>query len=109
MMFFQLRYQLRADLAQGTVPPVRIWLLRNQAGNHAEATAPLTVAETGRVLIVAEGDRHLTFLDGDFPVFTPRPPVRIALGDRERDLRFIDAAGFDPVPRDAAFLARLGD
>lgn len=109
LMFFQLRYQLREDLARGTIPPVRIWLLRSTAGNHAEATAPLTAAETGRVLIVAEGDRHLTFLDGDFPVFNPLEPVSIPLGDRQRELRFVDAASYAPVPRDRAFLERVGD
>lgn len=105
--FFELAYEWRD---RKDLPPVRMWVLRGAPGNHAEATAPMTAAHDGKVLVVQMSPRYTEFLAGDFQSFTPLPPAEVKLGPRKtRPLGFAEASGFAPAPRTAAFIEDVGD
>lgn len=105
--FFELAYEWRD---RKDVPPVRIWVLRDAPGNHAEATAPMTAALDGNVLVVQMSPRYQHFLAADFARFMPLTPVETVLGPHKtRVLGIAEASGFKPIPRDAAFMSDVGD
>ncbi|KAF0182273.1 MAG: glycosyltransferase family 39 protein [Hyphomonadaceae bacterium] len=105
--FFELAYEWRD---RKDLPPVRIWVLRAAPGNHAEATAPMTPAFDGDVLVVQMSPRYEHFLAADFARFTPLKHVEVALGPRKtRVLGIAEASGFKPAARDDAFMNDVGD
>jgi 4-amino-4-deoxy-L-arabinose transferase-like glycosyltransferase len=105
--YFELVYEWRD---RTDLPPVRMWVLRDTPGNHAEAVAPMTAAHDGKVLVVQMSPHYQPFLAGDFARFTPLAPVETRLGPRKtRGLGTAEASGFRPAPRDAAFLKAVGD
>ncbi len=105
--FFELAYEWRD---RKDLPPVRIWVLRDAPGNHAEATAPMTPAFDGKALVVQMSPRYAHFLAADFAQFTPLAPIEVALGPRKtRVLDLAEASGFRPVARNGAFLEDVGD
>ncbi|MGE3142192.1 MAG: 4-amino-4-deoxy-L-arabinose transferase, partial [Hyphomonadaceae bacterium] len=106
--FFELSYYLRDR--REALPPLRMWLLREAPLNHAEAVAPLRAEESQNILSVQTVPRYEPFLAADFQRYTPLGAADIALGGGEiRRLVFGRAHGFAPMPRDAAFAARLED
>jgi 4-amino-4-deoxy-L-arabinose transferase-like glycosyltransferase len=52
-LFNALSYYGRDYIGTPDAPPLKIWLRKSHAGNQAEATAPLTPALGGRVLVVS--------------------------------------------------------
>ncbi|MDX2233969.1 MAG: glycosyltransferase family 39 protein [Hyphomonadaceae bacterium] len=92
------------------LPPLRMYVLRDAAGNQAEAEAPMTGAVDGRVLVVHMSPRYEPFVAGDFRTFATTERTEVPLGPRKtRALAFSDASGFDPAPRTPEFLARVGE
>ncbi|MDZ4775993.1 MAG: glycosyltransferase family 39 protein [Alphaproteobacteria bacterium] len=105
--FFELAYEWRD---RKDLPPVRMWVLRDAPGNHAEATSPMIPAFDGKLLVVQLSPRYTDFLAGDFKTFTPLPPAEIKLGPRKtRPLGFAEASGFAPAPRTVAFIEDVGE
>jgi len=105
--FFELAYEWRD---RKDLPPVRMWVLRDAPGNHAEAVAPMTSAFDGKLLVVQLSPRYTDFLSGDFNSFAPLPPGEVKLGPRKtRPLGFAEASGFAPAPRTAAFIENVGE
>jgi 4-amino-4-deoxy-L-arabinose transferase-like glycosyltransferase len=105
--FFELTYEWRD---RKDLPPLRIWVLRDAPGNHAEATAPMTAAFDENVLVVQMSPRYEHFLAADFARFAPMTPLDIPLGPRKtRVLGIAEASGFKPIARDTAFMEDVGD
>lgn len=105
--FNELSYEWRD---RTDLPPLRMWVLRDAPGNHAEATAPMTAADDRDVLVVQMSPHYTAFLAADFRNFTPLAPVETVLGPRKtRTLTLAEAAGFEPKPRTAAFMENVGD
>jgi 4-amino-4-deoxy-L-arabinose transferase-like glycosyltransferase len=105
--FFELAYEWRD---RKDLPPVRMWVLRDAPGNHAEAVAPMTPDFDGKLLVVQLSPRYTDFLAGDFKTFAPLPPGEVKLGPRKtRPLGFAEASGFAPAPRTAAFIEDVGE
>ncbi len=106
-MYCELRYTLRD--ARG-LPPIRMYVLREAAGNQAEAAAPMTADLGAHVLVVHMSPRYETFVAGDFAQFRTIDRIEAPLGPRKtRALAFSEASGFQPVARTPAFLARVGE
>lgn len=104
-LFFELTYYWPERQ-----PPLRMWVLRDEARNHAEAVAPMEPALGARVLVVHMQTRYRDLVAGDFARLTEIGRREINLGgDERRELIFSIGEGFSPAPRDAAFLARLGE
>lgn len=108
-LYFELTYYWRvARQAGAPVPPLRMWVVRAQAGNAAEASDPMRAEEGARVLIVHSSTDYLPFVAGDFTVFRTVEHLAIPLGGGyRRDLEISVGEGFAPAPRDAAFERRL--
>ncbi|MGE3143245.1 MAG: ArnT family glycosyltransferase [Hyphomonadaceae bacterium] len=108
-IFFELSYY-RRRLGQTNQPPLRMWLLRDQPHNHAEAVAPLTAQDSARVLFVHAQARYLEEVNGDFAKAQLLDSVSLPLGGGQtRELTFSIEEGYRRAPRDAAFLRRIGD
>jgi len=109
-LFFELTYYWRRDGNAVDLPPLRMWLLRADPHNHAEAVSPMTPADDGRVLIIHAQERYEPFVAGDFARFESLDRLTIPLGGGQtRPLIFSIGEGFASAPRDAAFLERIGD
>lgn len=108
-LYFELNYYLREHRsADAPLPPLRMWKLRGEAGDSAEATDPMRVEEGARVLIVHMQPRYLPFVAGDFTVFRRAEHLVIPLGyERTREFEISVGEGFAPAVRDAAFEERL--
>jgi 4-amino-4-deoxy-L-arabinose transferase-like glycosyltransferase len=104
--FFELAYQWRDE---PDLPPLRIWRLRDAAGNHAEAEAAMTPAFGERVLTAQMSPRYAPYLAADFTAYRPLDTFTTMLGSRRRDISLGEARGFDPVERTPDYLARIGD
>jgi 4-amino-4-deoxy-L-arabinose transferase-like glycosyltransferase len=105
MLYSSLAYAWRDE---APAPPLRMWVLRDAPTNFAEQTAPMTPDLGGRTLIVSTADGLLPLVIGDFVAAAPPRQIEIDIGaGRSRKLTFVDAQGFDPAVRDAAFLARI--
>jgi hypothetical protein len=103
--FFQLNYFWREN---PPAAPLRMWLLRDVAGNHAEAIAPMSAAVSGRVLIVHLSPHYLERVKGDFESFTTYKQVVQDLGGgNKRQITFSIASDFKPKARDTAYLSSL--
>ncbi|MBY0564395.1 MAG: glycosyltransferase family 39 protein [Hyphomonadaceae bacterium] len=108
-MFFQLTYYWREARSAGApLPPLRMWLLRAEPGQSAEASDPMRVEEGGRVLVVHMRREYLPFVAGDFTVFRRVEHLTIPLGGAyNRELEISVGEGFAPVERDEEFERRL--
>ncbi len=108
-LFFELTYYWRhARRAGAPLPPLRMWRLREDAGNSAEATDPMREAEGGRVLVVHLRPDYMPFVAGDFTVFRTVEHLTVPLGGgHNRELEISVGEGFAPAPRDAAYERRL--
>lgn len=105
--FVELSYEWRD---RTDLPPLRMWVLRDQPGNHAEATAPMSEAYDGTVLVVQMSPHYERFLAGDFATFTPQAPIETKLGPRKtRQLGIAEAQGYRRAPRTADYLTEVGD
>ncbi len=106
-MYVELLYNLRE--ARG-LPPIRMYVLREAAGNQAEAVAPMTADLGARALVVHMSPRYEHFVAGDFARFRTIERTEVKLGPRKtRALAFSEASGFQPAPRTPEFLARVGE
>jgi 4-amino-4-deoxy-L-arabinose transferase-like glycosyltransferase len=107
--YFELNYYWRhARRADVPLPPVRMWLLRAEAGNSAEATDPMRAEEGGRVLVVHLRPDYLPYVAGDFTVFRTVEHLTVPLGGGvNREMEISVGEGFAPAPRDEAFERRL--
>lgn len=106
-LYNEFAYQFRDA---GDLPPLRMYVLRESAGNEAEATAPMTADLGARVLVVHLSPHYEKFVAGDFRSFRTLERVHVGLGPRkQRDLILSEASGFAPVARTPEFLARVGD
>jgi 4-amino-4-deoxy-L-arabinose transferase-like glycosyltransferase len=108
-LYFELNYYLREHRGAGApLPPLRMWKLRGQAGDSAEATDPMRVEEGARVLIAHMQPRYLPFVAGDFTVFRRAEHLVIPLGyGRTREFEISVGEGFAPAVRDETFEERL--
>lgn len=108
-MYFQLTYYWREARAAGApLPPLRMWLLRETAGDSAEAADPMRVEEGGRVLVVHLRPDYLPFVAGDFTVFRRVEHLTIPLGGGyNRELEISVGEGFAPAERNEQFERRL--
>lgn len=103
----EFRYHWRDD---PDLPPLRMYVLREAAGNQAESAAPMTAAVGGAVLVVHLSPRYIPFVAGDFAQFRTVAETAVPVGpSKTRALALSEASGFAPQPRTAAFLARVGD
>jgi hypothetical protein len=96
-LYYELSYYLRdaKDL-----PPLRMWLLRQEAGNEAEASAPITKAYDGRVFVAHQSPHNVVFLRSDFAQATPAGDAEIQVGpSKKRPIIFTIASGFAPRRR----------
>lgn len=106
--FFELTYQWRASTPGDA--PLRMWLLRDVAGNHAEASAPMTAATGARVLVVHLSPHYEARLRQDFTTFETIERIEQDLGGgKKRAYALSIASGFAPKRRDDSFLRELGD
>jgi len=107
--YFELNYYWRHARRAGLpLPPVRMWLLRGEAHNAAEASDPMRPEEGARVLVVHLRPDLLSFVAKDFTVFRKVELLTVPLGGgRRRELQISVGEGFAPVVRDAAFEERL--
>jgi len=107
--YFELNYYWRHARRSGApLPPVRMWLLRGEAHNSAEASDPMRTEEGGRVLVVHLQPGYLPFVAGDFTVFRTVEHLTVPLGGGvNREMEISVGEGFAPAPRDAAFEERL--
>jgi 4-amino-4-deoxy-L-arabinose transferase-like glycosyltransferase len=108
-MFYELQYYWRhARRAGAPLPPVRMWLLNDQARNSAESSDPMRPEEGGRVLVVHMTSGYVPLIAGDFTVFRRVEHLSIPLGGRySRELELSVGEGYARAPRDATFTARL--
>jgi len=105
--FNELQYEWRG---RTDLPPLRMWVLRDAPGNHAEATSPMTAAFDRDVLVVQMSPHYTHVVAGDFRSFTPLAPVETTTGPHKtRVLTLAEAKGFQPRARTAAFLEDVGD
>jgi len=107
--YFELNYYWRhARRAGAPLPPLRMWLLRGEANNSAEASDPMRAEEGGRVLVVHLQPGFVPFVADDFTVFRSVERLTVPLGGGvNRELEISVGEGFAPAPRDAAWEARL--
>ena len=106
-MYCELLYNLRDEKG---LPPIRMYVLREAAGNQAEAAAPMTADLGARVLVVHMSPRYEAFVARDFTQFETTERTELPLGPRKtRALAFSEASGFAPVPRTPEFLAEVGE
>lgn len=107
--YFELNYYWRhARRAGAPLPPVRMWLLRGEAHNSAEASDPMRTEEGGRVLVVHLQPGYLPFVADDFSVFRTVEHLTVPLGGGvNREMEISVGEGFSPAPRDAGFEERL--
>ena len=105
--YVELLYNLRD--AQG-LPPIRMYVLREAAGNQAEAAAPMTADLGAHVLVVHMSPRYEHFVAEDFAHFKTVERIEVPVGPHKtRALAFSEASGFQPVVRTPAFLERVGE
>ncbi len=109
--YFELNYYWRnARRAGAPLPPVRMWLLRGEAHNAAEASDPMRPEEGARVLVVHLRPDYLPFVAGDFTVFRTVEHLTVPIGGGlNRELEISVGENFAPALRDAAFEERLRD
>jgi len=107
--YYELNYYWRdARRAGAPLPPLRMWLLRGEAHNSAEASDPMRPEEGARVLVVHLRRDYLPFVSGDFSVFRTVEHLTVPLGGgRNREMEISVGEGFAPAPRDEAFMERL--
>lgn len=107
--YFELNYYWRhARRAGMPLPPLRMWLLREEAHSSAEASDPMRAEEGGRVLVVHLQPVYLPFVADDFSVFRSVEHLTVPLGGGvNRELEISVGEGFAPAPRDQAWQARL--
>ncbi len=107
--YFELSYYWRHARRSGVpLPPLRMWRLRAEARNSAEATDPMRVEEGGRVLVVHLRRDYLPFIADDFNAFRAVEHLTVPLGgDYTREFEISIGEGFSPAPRDQAFDERL--
>jgi 4-amino-4-deoxy-L-arabinose transferase-like glycosyltransferase len=103
--YFELNYYWRHARRAGLpLPPVRMWLLRGEAHNAAEASDPMRPEEGARVLIVHMRPDFLPLVSDDFTVFRTVEHLTVPLGGGvNREMEISVGEGFAPVTRDAAF------
>ncbi|MGH6952368.1 MAG: ArnT family glycosyltransferase [Vitreimonas sp.] len=103
--YFELNYYWRHARREGApLPPVRMWLLRGEARNSAEASDPMRPEEGARVLIVHMRPDFLPLVSDDFTVFRTVEHLTVPLGGGvNRELEISVGEGFAPVTRDEAF------
>ena len=105
-LYYELSYYWREELSAH--PPLRMWLLHASAQSDAETRAPMRAADGARVLVVHYDARFIAVAQSDFARCTRLEDARIDLGGGEaRPLAFSLCEGFQPVPRDRAFEARV--
>jgi 4-amino-4-deoxy-L-arabinose transferase-like glycosyltransferase len=111
-LFNSMAYYGRDFFARPGAPPLKIWLSGAQAGNQAEAAAPLTRAFGERVLVVTAAEvrttedaearmsRRVDLISKDFDRARTLEVSRARL-DRKRIRRGVLILGerFDPAPR----------
>lgn len=107
--YFELNYYWRhARRAGMPLPPVRMWMLRGEAHNAAEAADPMRPEEGGRVLVVHLTPEYLPIVAGDFTVFRAVEHLTVPLGGGvNREMEISVGEGFAPAPRDSAFEQRI--
>ena len=85
-----------------------MWMRYASPHNFAEATWPLPNGYDAPVLIVSERPEEVPLIEGDFEQIRPAGAIAIPLGGgRERRYQLFIARGYEPVPRTAAFEARV--
>ena len=85
-----------------------MWMRYASPHNFAEATWPLPDGYDDPVLIVSERPEEIPLIEGDFEQIRPAGEIAIPLGGgRERRYHLFVAEGYEPVPRTAAFEARV--
>ena len=100
-LFNAAAYYGRDYFGRNGEPPLKMWVRETHPQNQAETTAPLTVANGGRVLAVALEQVYRDEMAGDFAKVRSEQIVSVWL-DRKRKRRaelFI-GEGFTPAPRD---------
>jgi 4-amino-4-deoxy-L-arabinose transferase-like glycosyltransferase len=107
--YFELSYYWRHLRREGApLPPLRMWVLHNEARNSAEQIDPMRAEEGGRVLVAHLSSAYLPFVADDFNAFRTVEPLQIPLGgDYNRTFEISIGEGFSPAPRDAAFEERV--
>jgi hypothetical protein len=104
--FFELTYQWRGKTPGDT--PLRMWLLHDAAGNHAEASAPMAPDYGARVLVMQLSPQYETRVRDDFIAFETIERIEQDLGGgKKRAFALSIASGFAPKPRDEAFREKL--
>lgn len=107
-LFFALSYYCGPERTDAPLPPLRMWLLRDEAANHAAMTAPMRAEDGGHVLMVSMGQGYVALAHEDFAEAAYLGEAVIDLGaDETRWIGFSELRTFRPVPRDEAFEARL--
>ncbi len=105
-LFFELSYYWPKDAPPA--PPLRMWVLGPAAHNHAEAVAPMRPMDGARTLVVHMQPRYVDEVTADFGRLTELGRADIDLGGGERrGLMFSLGEAFAPLPRDAAYVARI--
>jgi 4-amino-4-deoxy-L-arabinose transferase-like glycosyltransferase len=100
-LYYAFAYYGRAYLREPLAPPLKIWLRGTEAGNQAEASAPLTPATGQRVLAVAYEGWFDTEMARDFTrVLEPEIDHIWIDRKRRRTLDMFVGEGFQPRPRD---------
>ena len=100
-LYYSLAYYGRAYFSEPLAAPLKIWLRGTNAGNQAEASAPLTRANGQRVLAVAYESWFNTEMAADFTRVV-RPEIDDVFLDRkhQRTLDMFVGEDFNPQRRD---------
>jgi 4-amino-4-deoxy-L-arabinose transferase-like glycosyltransferase len=107
-LFFALSYYCRPEVLERPLPPIRMWLLRAEAANHAAATAPMNTAYDANVLVVHMSEGYVPVVWEDFRQADWLGRTIIDLGGGQtRWIGYSHVSGFAPVTRDDAFEDRL--
>jgi hypothetical protein len=105
--FFELTYHWRDARPNA---PLKMWVLREAAGNQAEAIAPMDAAFSGRVLIMHLSPHYNRLVRDDFTTFETVETITQNVGPgKQRIYALSVASGFNPKPRDRAFLEAVGE
>lgn len=105
LLFYDLTYYWRDT---GPPAPLRMWQLEANPGSSAEMSDPMRTADGGRVFVVMASPSYRDLIFADFQHAQAAGQITVPLGKKKvRTLDLVIGETFAPVPRDAAFMAKL--
>lgn len=102
-LFNAMAYYGRDFWSRADAPPLRMWVREASPQSQAEAEAPLTPVESGRVLHASLTPEYAAETGGDFAAWLPLAAVQTPLDrKRSREITLWEGRGWRRAPRDPA-------